>query len=326
MALDINPETIKYLDRLVKRGGFQAEQARSVLAAAGFEYFDGELQAVAEPDAEKREFSDTEREGLADKGHAMPDGSFPITDEASLKDAIQAHGRAKDIDAAKRHIKRRAKALGREDLIPEEWSKSKKAVTPKISKSDRKALETLAKQAGKDGAKAREILAKYSEDQPRDDHGRFSGGGGSGDGGDGGKSGGGSSSELRHEGREDEQNKYIADRLEIGKYKSSFTKKDMDHIDELASRIRAGKIDNLSEKDLLRIRQLIHQEHGIGYPDGIARKVYWNIGAERVAHAAGFMDRIGKTDEWLKGSPYANDKTSSVYQLARAEGKRLRQK
>ncbi len=71
---------------------------------------------------EFRDYSEEERKKLADEGKAMPDGSYPIVDEEDLKNAIQAVGRAKDIDAAKAHIKKRAKALDKEDLIPEDWS------------------------------------------------------------------------------------------------------------------------------------------------------------------------------------------------------------
>ena len=62
---------------------------------------------------------------MAEEGMALPDGSFPIKDRADLENAIQAHGRAKDIEKAKRHIKKRAKELGLEDMIPEEWSEGK---------------------------------------------------------------------------------------------------------------------------------------------------------------------------------------------------------
>lgn len=51
----------------------------------------------------------------------MPDGSFPIESKADLKNAIQAIGRAKNPAAAKAHIKRRARALGCADMIPEGW-------------------------------------------------------------------------------------------------------------------------------------------------------------------------------------------------------------
>lgn len=53
----------------------------------------------------------------AAKGHALPDGSFPIPNVAYLKKAIKALGRAKDRRRALAHIKKRARELGREDLV-----------------------------------------------------------------------------------------------------------------------------------------------------------------------------------------------------------------
>lgn len=61
------------------------------------------------------------RKRLASEGKALPNGGFPITDVDSLKKAIRAFGRAKDKPAAKRHIIRSAKRLGRPDLIPSGW-------------------------------------------------------------------------------------------------------------------------------------------------------------------------------------------------------------
>lgn len=61
------------------------------------------------------------RENAAKKGQAMKDGSFPIRDKTDLKKAIKACGRAKNIAAAKRHIKKRARALGATDLLPDSW-------------------------------------------------------------------------------------------------------------------------------------------------------------------------------------------------------------
>jgi len=69
----------------------------------------------------KKDYSDDERDAMADKGQALPDGSFPIKTVKDLKNAIQAFGRAKDPAKAKAHIKARAEALGKEDLIPENW-------------------------------------------------------------------------------------------------------------------------------------------------------------------------------------------------------------
>lgn len=74
---------------------------------------------------EKRDYSAESREAMADEGYALPDGSYPIKDEADLKNAIQAFGRAKDKEAAKAHIMKRAKKLGLEDMIPENWTSGK---------------------------------------------------------------------------------------------------------------------------------------------------------------------------------------------------------
>mgnify|MGYP000043526213 CR=1 FL=1 len=69
----------------------------------------------------KADFSEKERKKLAKKKEAMPDGSFPIRNTSDLKNAIQAIGRAKDPEKAKAWIKKRAKALGKEDLLPDTW-------------------------------------------------------------------------------------------------------------------------------------------------------------------------------------------------------------
>lgn len=69
-----------------------------------------------------RDYSADERSRLAEQGKALPDGSFPIVDREDLENAIQAIGRAGDPSAAKAHIKKRARALGLEELIPEGWN------------------------------------------------------------------------------------------------------------------------------------------------------------------------------------------------------------
>ena len=61
------------------------------------------------------------RKAAADKGVAMPDGSFPIRDRRDLEKAIKALGRAKDPAKARRHIRKRAKALGAESALPDSW-------------------------------------------------------------------------------------------------------------------------------------------------------------------------------------------------------------
>ncbi len=66
-------------------------------------------------------FTEAERRRLAKTGAAMPDGSFPIVDKASLDAAIHLVGRAHDPAAAKRHIIRRARALMLKHELPLHW-------------------------------------------------------------------------------------------------------------------------------------------------------------------------------------------------------------
>jgi hypothetical protein len=70
---------------------------------------------------QKREFSDEKRKELADKGHAMPDGSFPIENITDLHNAIQSVGRSGNYAKAKAHIIQRAKDLEATNILPEDW-------------------------------------------------------------------------------------------------------------------------------------------------------------------------------------------------------------
>ena len=74
-----------------------------------------------------RDFSAGERKKMAGKGQAKSDGSFPIKNAQDLKNAIRLAGNAKDPAAARRHIIRRAQALGLSNLIPDSWTKEKSA-------------------------------------------------------------------------------------------------------------------------------------------------------------------------------------------------------
>ena len=79
-----------------------------------FEYY--EIYEIYE-----REFSKEKRKELADKGLALPDGSFPIENREDLKNAIKLKGLGKDPERAKAFIIKRAKALGAEDMIKDSW-------------------------------------------------------------------------------------------------------------------------------------------------------------------------------------------------------------
>lgn len=83
------------------------------------------LEAAAQKAEEELagKYSTDERMKMADKGLALPDGSYPIANIDDLKNAIQAFGRSKDKTAARNHIMKRARALGAESLIPSQWLK-----------------------------------------------------------------------------------------------------------------------------------------------------------------------------------------------------------
>ena len=80
-----------------------------------------DIEAEAAEIALKRAFSEDKRTSMAEAGTAMPDGSYPIASETDLRNAVQAFGRAKDKEATKKHIMKRAKELGKENLIPANW-------------------------------------------------------------------------------------------------------------------------------------------------------------------------------------------------------------
>lgn len=64
-----------------------------------------------------------DRKRMAGNGQAMPDGSYPIADEEDLGNAIRAVGRGgADHDAIRRHVIKRAKALGLSERIPDNWN------------------------------------------------------------------------------------------------------------------------------------------------------------------------------------------------------------
>ena len=105
----------------------------------GYDEYDAE--EAADIDAEvadlalKRMYTEEQRTSMADEGSAMEDGSYPIADVEDLKNAIMAYGRAKDKEATKKHIMKRAMKLGQEELIPEGWMSEEKALPDDETKS-----------------------------------------------------------------------------------------------------------------------------------------------------------------------------------------------
>ena len=103
------------------------------------------IEAEAAEIALKRAFTEDVRNQMAKEGTALPDGSFPIASASDLKNAISAFGRASDKEAAKKHIMKRAKALGQESLIPDNWvsGSEKSAELPDDIKSSLIEFELL---------------------------------------------------------------------------------------------------------------------------------------------------------------------------------------
>jgi len=96
-----------------------------------------DIEAEAAEIALKRAFTEDQRTAMAKEGNALPDGSYPIASKSDLQNAISAYGRAKDKDAAKRHIMKRAKELGAESMIPANWV----AGGAEMSKKDDDSIE-----------------------------------------------------------------------------------------------------------------------------------------------------------------------------------------
>jgi hypothetical protein len=130
---------------------------------------------VAAAVAELAKFSEEERSELADKGFALPDGSYPIRNEQDLRNAIQAYGRAKREKrvTVRKHIVKRAKALGKANLIPDEWKSAGSSEAASIVASMRSRLaefaETDAKEISESDLKklkeAKEEADKQTEEE-----------------------------------------------------------------------------------------------------------------------------------------------------------------
>lgn len=90
------------------------------------------------------QFSEKQRDRLAQTGVAMRDGSFPIRNKSDLKNAVMAFGRASNKAATKRHIVKRARALGAVDALPESWGITVSLVASSKNARKRKIDKVMA--------------------------------------------------------------------------------------------------------------------------------------------------------------------------------------
>lgn len=96
----------------------------------------------------KADLSAAGRKRAAASGAAMSDGSYPINTKADLRKAIKAVGRGgADHDKIRKHIVTRARALGLENLVPDNWNSdgSLKDAVKADEPDDAVTAETVAK-------------------------------------------------------------------------------------------------------------------------------------------------------------------------------------
>lgn len=119
---------------------------------------------------QEAKFGTDERKKLASKGVAMPDGSYPIRNARDLGNAVQALGRASDPAAAKRHIIKRAKALGCAHKLPDDWNVQEAGMHPtdRDKLIDRQTERRLIAEAAQVWGltEAADSLAKASTPEP----------------------------------------------------------------------------------------------------------------------------------------------------------------
>lgn len=92
----------------------------------------------------KKDYTDPERDKMADKDEAEPDGSFPIKTRNDLENAVHDWGRAGSKQKDKDWIIRRAKELDATDLLPADWPGSTKPKDDDDDKDSEKAVGRFA--------------------------------------------------------------------------------------------------------------------------------------------------------------------------------------
>ena len=113
LGLEVKPSPVEIVMKAFQEGKVTEDVVKSVC---------GKYPKEIRKANNKTDFSHSERKDLAKKGEAMPNGKYPIRNRQDLKDAIKLSG-ASDMPKEKVQawIKKRAKELGLESELPEEW-------------------------------------------------------------------------------------------------------------------------------------------------------------------------------------------------------------
>ncbi len=165
---------------LEHRQAAEDRQALEAFKAAG----DAEMAVLGK---KTREFSTDDRKRLADAGHALPDGSYPIPDEDALRRAaILARSGHGDVAAARKLIARRAEDLGVANPLDEDDAVKKAGAkcgtchgSGKIRDGNMDCPDCDGREAADDDARkeAAPDVAKDDSDEEGDEGGSESGGG-----------------------------------------------------------------------------------------------------------------------------------------------------
>lgn len=113
LGLEVKPSPVEIVMKAFQEGKVTEDVVKSVC---------GKYPKEIRKANNKTDFSHSERKDLAKKGEAMPNGKYPIRNSQDLKDAIKLSG-ASDMpkEKVKAWIKKRAKELGLEGELPEDW-------------------------------------------------------------------------------------------------------------------------------------------------------------------------------------------------------------
>lgn len=113
LGLEVKPSPVEIVMKAFQEGKVTEDVVKSVC---------GKYPKEIRKANNKTDFSHSERKDLAKKGEAMPNGKYPIRNRQDLKDAIKLSG-ASDMPKEKVQawIKKRAKELGLESELPEDW-------------------------------------------------------------------------------------------------------------------------------------------------------------------------------------------------------------
>jgi hypothetical protein len=126
---------------VIKKRAF-ASRAEDVDAAV-----DGNPDAEDDYDADKGEFLSGDREKDAQERVALPDGSYPIRSVKDIENALRDYYRSGKKPDVKTHIIARAKAIGAEGALPDDWKEAADKAAAFFGPSGNPAPGALAKAA-----------------------------------------------------------------------------------------------------------------------------------------------------------------------------------